>query len=189
MSSPFLKMVFIASTVTTSGALALRDRERRIRIRVMVFACAYPATPTRRPAPFLDSLSGMFLTFSRRLAWIGGVLLPALETVRRWHEFPGPMESWPRWLDDYMLGAIQLLGAWRCSVDASHGRRWLIAAWAFVSGFGVQNVLVAWDRIHAATSDPSGLSHSTVFAIRCGLVALALLGFFSAMRSGHSARV
>ena len=47
--------------------------------------------------------------FSERLAWVAGVGLPVLETIRRWGtwwEFP------PAYLDDVLIGAFFLAGAW-----------------------------------------------------------------------------
>ena len=47
--------------------------------------------------------------FSERLAWVAGVVLPVLETVRRWGtwwEFP------PAYLDDLLIGGFFLVGAW-----------------------------------------------------------------------------
>lgn len=44
----------------------------------------------------------MTLTFSRRLAVAIGILAPAAETVRRWHQL-GDMSIWPFWLDDFFI--------------------------------------------------------------------------------------
>ena len=61
----------------------------------------------------------MTLFVSRRLAVVVGVLLPLAETVRRWplwKEYP------PAFLDDFLIGAFLLYGAWRCSRDRINGR-------------------------------------------------------------------
>jgi len=42
----------------------------------------------------------MTLTFSRRLALAYGVLLPIIETIRRWQQL-GDIRMWPAWLDDW----------------------------------------------------------------------------------------
>lgn len=52
------------------------------------------------------------VVFSRRLAVLAGFALPTLETWRRWREWPGPIENWIPWADDYLLGAILLTAAW-----------------------------------------------------------------------------
>ena len=62
-------------------------------------------------------LAHMTLTFSRRLALTFGVLLPIVETIRRWHQL-GDLRIWPAWLDDILLGACLLYGAWRTAQDA-----------------------------------------------------------------------
>ena len=42
----------------------------------------------------------MTFTFSRRLALVFGVLLPIVETIRRWPQL-GDVHMWPAWLDDF----------------------------------------------------------------------------------------
>jgi hypothetical protein len=62
------------------------------------------------------------ITFSRRLAVAGGLVLPVLETARRWNEWPGPVNAWLPWFDDYLLGAILLVAAWLSKQRASDGQ-------------------------------------------------------------------
>jgi hypothetical protein len=50
------------------------------------------------------------LKFSRALAWAGGVLLPIIETIRRWHQLGDP-RMLPFWLDDWIIGLFLLYGA------------------------------------------------------------------------------
>lgn len=61
-----------------------------------------------------------------------GILLPLLETLRRgmgyWRiEFTTMFE-------DYVAGALLLLGAWACHRGRSWGPLFLVLAWAYVAG-------------------------------------------------------
>jgi hypothetical protein len=60
----------------------------------------------------------MTIQFSRNLAITGGVLVPLLETIRRWHTW---QESLPNLFDDYIMGAFLLFGAWKVGKDVNNG--------------------------------------------------------------------
>ncbi len=75
----------------------------------------------------------MTIQFSRRLAIVGGLLMPLGETIRRWstwREYP------PSLFDDYILGAFLLYAAWRTRRDVRGGQPTLAAAWGFACGLG-----------------------------------------------------
>ena len=74
----------------------------------------------------------MTVSFSRRLAIIFGVLLPLGETIRRW----GTGGPWYLWVDDYLIGAFLLYGAWRSGRNVREGQPFLAAAWSFTCGLG-----------------------------------------------------
>ena len=73
----------------------------------------------------------MRISFSRYLAIIFGILTPLAATIRRWSIL---RESSLVLLDDYILGALLLYGAWRVGKDARSGQRFLAAAWAYMCG-------------------------------------------------------
>jgi len=64
----------------------------------------------------------MNIHFSRWLAIIGGILIPLLETIRRWSTW---RESPASLFDDYILGAFLLFGAWQVGKDIRSGQRFL----------------------------------------------------------------
>jgi hypothetical protein len=66
------------------------------------------------------------IQFSRNLSVLIGVLTPLLETVRRWKTW---QENLSIFLDDYLLGAFLLYGAWRVSKYVRDRQRMLAAAW------------------------------------------------------------
>ncbi|MFN2598304.1 MAG: hypothetical protein ABR563_14080 [Pyrinomonadaceae bacterium] len=75
----------------------------------------------------------MTSNFARWLAYVGGVLAPLAETVRRWHTW---RENPSLLFDDYIIGALLIYGAWRAGRDARGGQRFLAAAWGFACGMG-----------------------------------------------------
>jgi len=60
------------------------------------------------------------MQFSKWLAIVGGVLAPALETIRRWSTWK---QSPANLFDDYIMGALLLYGAWRVGKDVRSVRR------------------------------------------------------------------
>src|SRR5919197_5993068 len=103
------------------------------------------------------------LQFSRSLAVVIGIVTPALETFRRWHELITLTVPWPGYLDDVLLGAFLIVGAWRAG-DGSSGRLVLSAAWGFLCGLAYGSFfeqLGALDR-----PDPSGIAPAFVVAIK-----------------------
>jgi len=139
------------------------------------------------------------ITLSRRLAVAGGLFLPIGETVRRWRELPGPIETWPPWLDDFVLGAVLLSAAWlsrpQSAARQPDGRdrtrrirrsSWLTAGWGFVCGAGFGSTLSQLNYVInpalASAGDPSGLSNAAMVLIKATLVAIGLVGLFAGMR-------
>lgn len=126
----------------------------------------------------------MNIAFSRRLALIGGVLLPLLETIHRWDEIPGPLRTWNSWLDDYVIGGFLLLAAWRSWRDPTGGRPLLAAAWGVAIGMGWYSLMGQMQRLldPASEADPSGLPHIYMIAIKAGLLALGITGLIGAVQ-------
>ena len=65
-----------------------------------------------------------------RLAIALGILLPLGETIRRW----GRWHDWIFWIDDFIIGALLLLGAWQIRRRPEHGLRVLAAGWGVAFG-------------------------------------------------------
>jgi len=130
-------------------------------------------------------------TFSRRLAVIAGVLLPALETIRRRDSWPGPIETAAYWLDDYVIGAFLLCAAWASRPSTSPeqsdrvGRSGLLtAAWGFACGVGMCSLFgqINYMLDCALGTEPSGLPHGWMIAIKATLLAIGVLGLIASMR-------
>ena len=74
----------------------------------------------------------MNLKWSQNIALYAGLILPALETVRR-IQIGGHL-VW--WLDDYIAGIGLFLGGLLTKRDPVVGRPFLAAAWGFTCGMG-----------------------------------------------------
>ncbi len=118
----------------------------------------------------------MTVSFSRRLAFIFGILVPLGETARRYHQL-NQLSIWPSWLDDIFIGALLLYGAWRTGKDMRSGRRFLAAAWGFTCGMAYMSFFGQLESLNEP--DPAGVPSAWVAVIKgIGLVLsiLALVG-------------
>jgi len=115
----------------------------------------------------------MPIQISRWLALAGGIIVPLLETIRRWSTWRQSPHSF---FDDYILGAFLLYGAWRVGRDPRTGQRYLAAAWAFACGMGYLSFFGQLEDMRLGASDPAGIPSECVAAIKGVLLALAILG-------------
>lgn len=110
---------------------------------------------------------------TRWMAYSLGVLAPLGDTVRRWstwREFP------PALLDDYLMGALLIAGAWATRDHRSpRGRALLAAAWGFTCGLGYCSVFLQWLAMQAGEVDPAPIPTQWVFAIKVLGTLLAVL--------------
>jgi hypothetical protein len=121
----------------------------------------------------------MTINFSRRLAIIGGIFVPLLETVRRWHTW---QESPPNLFDDYIMGAFLLFGAWKVRNDVHDGQRYLAAAWAFACGLGYYSFFGQLKSISLGEIDPAPISSEWVAVIKGIVIILAIIALVGSLR-------
>lgn len=117
------------------------------------------------------------MTFARRLALVAGIVLPAGETVRRWHQLGDP-QMLSAWLDDWLIGAFLLYGAWRVGRDATTGQASLAAAWGFALALAIGSFLTGV----FGGADPTGWPRGVVVAIKAVMLALAIAALVSVLR-------
>ena len=121
----------------------------------------------------------MNIQFSRWLAIIGGIVIPLLETIRRW----GTWRQSPASLfDDYILGAFLLFGAWRVGNDIRSGQRFLAAAWAFACGLGYYSFFGQLDAIRRGQQDPAPIAAEWVLVIKGVAWGLAIIALVVTLR-------
>lgn len=111
---------------------------------------------------------------TRWLAYFLGILAPLGDTVRRWstwREFP------PALLDDYIMGALLIAGAWATRNNRSpRGRALLAAAWGFTFALGYCSVFLHWLAMQTGEVDPAPIPTQWVFSIKVIGTLLAVLG-------------
>jgi hypothetical protein len=121
----------------------------------------------------------MTIQFSRRLAIVGGILIPLLETIRRWSTWKQAPASL---FDDYIIGAFLLYGAWRTGKDLRSGQRFLAAAWAFACGLGYYSFFGQLQSMRLGERDPAPISSGWVLAIKGVAVALAVVALIVSLK-------
>ena len=115
----------------------------------------------------------MPLRISRSTALIVGIVLPCIETWRRWHM----LTDWAAWLDDY-IAAVLLLYAWRVGRrEIGRSRPYLMAAWGYT--FAMAYMSFFGQMKNVPLPDPSGMSHAVVagfkgFGLVLSMTCLAL---------------
>lgn len=121
----------------------------------------------------------MTIAFSRRLAIILGILTPLAETVRRWRQLD-QLSALPFWLDDYLIGALLLYGAWRTGKDIRSGRPFLAAAWGFTCGMAYSSFFAQLARLNEP--DPAPIPSTWVAIIKGLGFALAILALAGSLK-------
>jgi hypothetical protein len=121
----------------------------------------------------------MTIQFSRWLAIVGGILIPLLETIRRWHTW---QESPANLFDDYIMGAFLLYGAWRTGKDLRNGQRVLAAAWAFACGLGYYSFFGQLKSVRAGEIDPAPIASIWILVIKGVAVALAIVALIVSLK-------
>jgi hypothetical protein len=120
------------------------------------------------------------LQFSRRLAIVAGVVLPALETARRWREM-SDLALLPFWLDDWIIAAFLLFGAWQTRSGQQGGRATLTAAWGFACGMAYSSFFSQLYEL--SRPDPSGIQTTTVVAIKGIMLTVATVALIATVKS------
>jgi hypothetical protein len=116
-------------------------------------------------------------TFSERLAWVAGVVLPIGETLRRWGTWwDVPMA----YLDDVFIGALFLVAAARSRRGDAVGSRWLAAAFGFGCGMAYSSLAFTMGQMDRL--DPSGVSGATAAMVKAAMLGLSITGLVGALR-------
>jgi hypothetical protein len=129
----------------------------------------------------------MSITFNRWLAIAGGILIPLVELVRRWHQLLD-LSALPFWMDDMLIGAGLLCGAWRTRQDVARGLSFLAAGWAFACGMGYSSFFAHLAVLQSQPVDVSGVSGAIVVAIKGVLLGAGVFGLIAALRHDPMSR-
>jgi hypothetical protein len=118
------------------------------------------------------------LKFSRYLALILGIIAPALETYRRWSSWQNDPASF---FDDYLLGGLLLLGAWRVTKNAATGQKYLTLAWGCALGMVYGSFFHQLHMAGTNESDPSGFSNEWAIAVKGLGFILIIVGLITSL--------
>jgi hypothetical protein len=121
----------------------------------------------------------MNIRFSRNAAFALGVLTPLAETVRRWSTW---REDPAAYFDDFFLGGLLLVGAWKVWRDPRRGQRFLAAGWGFACGMIYPSFFFQIERFRQGLPDPAPISAGWVLVIKAAGFALAILSLVAALR-------
>ena len=119
------------------------------------------------------------IEFSRRLAYIGGVVTPLAETIRRWSTW---QQTPANFFDDYLLGAFLIYGAWRTGRNVHEGQRFLAAAWAVACGLGYYSFFGQLQALNRNEADPAPISSLWVAVIKGVAWAVAILALIVSLQ-------
>ena len=118
--------------------------------------------------------------FSRRLALVFGILLPVLETIRRFRQLGGLRAVWPMWLDDLPARRRAAHGrAHDVCVSRYQNARYLAAAWGAACGMGLLQFLRAASRARSGAGSgahPLGVGRDHQGQSGFALAIVALIG-------------
>jgi hypothetical protein len=109
--------------------------------------------------------------FEVAAAYVLGVLLPVLETLRRRTNF----ENFESYADDFIAGGLLLFAAISVSRRRVHGGALLAGAWGVVCG-GFYGSFFGQLR-STAPSDVSGLPNAAVVVIKAAIFAVGIVAF------------
>ena len=121
----------------------------------------------------------MSIQFSRWLAIIGGILIPLLETIRRWSTWQQAPASL---FDDYIMGAFLLFGAWRFGKDARSGQPFLTAAWAFACGLGYYSFFGQLEGLRRGQQDPAPIASEWILLIKGIAWSMAIIALVASLK-------
>ena len=123
------------------------------------------------------------MRFEVAAAFVIGTLLPVLETARR------GISHWAvdftTMFEDYLGGAILLIGAWASSSERTWGPIFLVLAWASVSGLMTSSFIGQLeDTLRQTASEPNNMLVVVVkFLLWSTCVTSLVLSFRRALQS------
>jgi hypothetical protein len=114
-----------------------------------------------------------------RLALALGILLPLGETVRRW----GTRDTFVFWIDDFIIGALLIFGAWQSRRRPEQGVRALAAGWGVAFGMLYPSFFTHLQTM--AAPDVGHFPHRVLTALIGAAFLTSIVGLVSVLRAGR----
>lgn len=119
------------------------------------------------------------MRFARRAMLVAAVVLPPVETIRRWNVW---RENPTALFDDYVIAAMLLWVAWLTRRERIEDRAYLAAMIGFAGGCAMMSTLSSVYQAQVGQIDPSGFSAVTVALVKASIVVLCAVGLASVLR-------
>jgi hypothetical protein len=103
------------------------------------------------------------IKISMYIAFVGGVVTPLLETIRRWQQLTD-IHYFITWFDDYIIGGFLFFAAWKTYKSVTTGRQYLIASWGFATGMCFYSFFSQLQAVNQ--QDPAPVSTLTVVIVK-----------------------
>jgi hypothetical protein len=111
-------------------------------------------------------------------AYVLGIALPVLEVCRRRNHF----DDIPGYLDDFIVGALLLWGAYAATKEKRYGSSLLVAAWGILCGGMWASFFGQLEN--SAHADISGLPNTIVLLIKLAVYGIAIASLALSVRQG-----
>ena len=125
-----------------------------------------------------------YLNISVRMAIFMAIFLPLAETVRRINQIPD-LNEFLSWFDDYILGAILFIAAYRAFKEKKNSTSYLIAAWGICTGALLLSFLGQLGYFKANESDPGIFSTLLVAVAKGAILCFMLLGLWTSIKANE----
>jgi len=122
-------------------------------------------------------VAGPRFRFELAAAYVVGVALPIMETIRRRTNF----DEIPFYIDDYLMGGLLLWGAIAVTRRRAYGNALLVAGWAVLCGGMWGSFFGQWYSIDA--KDISGFPHWFVILVKAALFLTAIVALVQSIRN------
>lgn len=122
------------------------------------------------------------MKFETSTAYILGVALPFLEVWRRRNNF----DDIPGYVDDFIIGALLLWGAYAATKKKRYGPFLLVAAWGVLCGGMWASVFGQLQN--SGHADVSGLPNAVILFIKLAIYGVAVSSLVLSIRGGAGLR-
>jgi hypothetical protein len=117
------------------------------------------------------------------LAFVGGVLTPLLETIRRWNQLTD-FRYFVFWFDDYLIGGFLIFAAYKTYTSAAVGQKYLSAAWGIATGMAFYSFFTQIQSVDRA--DPAPVASSTVAIIKGVMLVTCIVCMIFSLTERHN---